>query len=517
MMQTFQNRLDTAITSLPLRYPGPGGAVAVLKDGQVLVRHAWGFANVERRIPFTPRTVSRLCSMSKQFTCGLVLDALGTPDLLDAALVHRLRHFEGRPPRAVHLCHNQSGFRDYWVLAMLLGASATSPFGDVEVGRLLDGMRTLQFDPGTQFSYTSLNFRLLGDLLADRLGRRLSDLARTHLFDRYGMESAICTFDTRAMPDGTEGYEGTPDTGFRPAENNIFWTGDAGFGASLDDLIAWERAIDAERDDPSGLYNRLSQPAYFEDGSLAAYGFGLFRETRRGRSLTGHGGSLRGWRTQRLHSAADRISVVVLFNHMADARAAALELLDAVTGDTAAVYGNTTDLGWDGAWLEEETGLSASLVRRANGRYALRYLSAPETLSIDANGTARSDTVCLEPQENRLRMLRPMENRATTLRRLEGAALRTLEGSYVCDDFAPSLDGRLKIVNAGGALYGVFSGAFGSGRMEQMRHVGGNVWILPCFRALDVAPPGDWTISMNPDGFLTVGCWFARGLRYRPC
>lgn len=101
-------------------------------------------------------------------------------------------------------------------------------------------------------------------------------------------------------------------------------------------------------------------------------------------------------------------------------------------------------------------------------------------------------------------MVRSMENRATTLRRLEGAALRTLEGSYFCD--APSLDARLKIVNAGDALYGVFFGAFGSGRMEQMRHVGGDVWILACFRVLDVAPPGDWTISMNPDGYLSVGC-----------
>lgn len=70
----------------------------------------------------------------------------------------------------------------------------------------------------------------------------------------------------------------------------------------------------------------------------------FFREARRGRSPTGHGSSLRGWRTQRLYYAADRISVVVLFNRMADARAAALELLDAVTGDTATVYGNKTDL-----------------------------------------------------------------------------------------------------------------------------------------------------------------------------
>ena len=63
------------------------------------------------------------------------------------------------------------------------------------------------------------------------------------------MASALLAADTRAMPDGTEGYEGTPAGGFRAAENRILWTGDAGLGACLDDMIAWERHIDATRDD----------------------------------------------------------------------------------------------------------------------------------------------------------------------------------------------------------------------------------------------------------------------------
>src|SRR5689334_4535550 len=46
--------LDRAIGTLPRTYPGPGGAIAVLRDGAVLARHAWGWANAERRIAFTP-------------------------------------------------------------------------------------------------------------------------------------------------------------------------------------------------------------------------------------------------------------------------------------------------------------------------------------------------------------------------------------------------------------------------------------------------------------------------------
>jgi D-aminopeptidase len=60
-------------------HPGPGGAVAVLRHGEALIWPAWGWANAERRIPFTPRTLFRMCSTTKRFTCGLVLDAF--PDV----------------------------------------------------------------------------------------------------------------------------------------------------------------------------------------------------------------------------------------------------------------------------------------------------------------------------------------------------------------------------------------------------------------------------------------------------
>ncbi|MGC9270801.1 hypothetical protein [Acidiphilium sp.] len=44
MPNTITDRLDACVKSLPIAFPGPGGAVAVLRAGEVLVRHAWGFA-----------------------------------------------------------------------------------------------------------------------------------------------------------------------------------------------------------------------------------------------------------------------------------------------------------------------------------------------------------------------------------------------------------------------------------------------------------------------------------------
>ncbi len=82
-MTSLAARLDRALAALPRAYPGPGGAVAVLRDGEVLARHAWGWADAEQRIAFTPGTLFRICSITKQFTCALVLGAFPDPSVLD--------------------------------------------------------------------------------------------------------------------------------------------------------------------------------------------------------------------------------------------------------------------------------------------------------------------------------------------------------------------------------------------------------------------------------------------------
>ena len=321
MQSSPSARLEAAVEAVPRAYPGPGGALAVLRGGEILVRHAWGYANAERRIAFTPRTLFRVCSITKQFTCALALDLHADLSALDDAVRARLPRLEAPAPKATHLAHNQSGLRDYWAVAMLQGSPAEAPFGDVEAGAIVGATRSLQFAPGTRFSYVNQNFRMLGDIVAERAETNFADLLRTRIFDRVGMETAFLATDTSAMPDGATGYEGAQARGFRAAENRILWTGDAGLGASLDDMIAWERYIDATRDDPAALYSRLSTPVAFADGRPATYGFGLARATTFGRASTGHGGGLRGWRSHRQYLPAERVSVVVMFNHLANAGA----------------------------------------------------------------------------------------------------------------------------------------------------------------------------------------------------
>jgi D-aminopeptidase len=511
------SRLDQVIEALPRAYPGPGGAVAVLRDGQVRARHTWGFANAERRIAFTPKTLFRMCSITKQFTCALLLDSFPDPTMLNTDISARLPHLADAAPGALHLCHNQSGLRDYWAVAMLHGSPVEAPFGDVEAAQVIAGTRSLHFAPGARFSYVNQNFRILSDILCDRTGRGFAELLRTRIFEPVGMDSAMLAADTSAMPDGTEGYEGTQAGGFRAAENRILWTGDAGLGASLDDMIAWERHIDATRDDPGSLYRRLSAPVSFSDGAPASYGFGLGRGRECGLALTGHGGALRGWRSHRLYVPAERVSVVVMFNHLANAAAAAMDLLAATVGATRPAPDPTLPVpAWAGAYLDPETGLAARIDSPEPGRLRLRHGHAAEVLVLRPDGSAGGDGATrLVWIDGALHMQRPQDNTRTTLRPLPAPATRDLAGRYHCAELAASLT----VADAGGALYGAFSGFLGQGRMELLDPIGEDVWALPCPRALDHTPPGDWTLAFRRDGSgrvlgATVGCWLARGLRY---
>jgi D-aminopeptidase len=515
MAKPSLKRLERAVAALPRAYPGPGGAVAVLRGGETLVRHAWGWANADLRIPFTPRTLFRMCSITKQFTCSLVLDAFSDPSVLDGDVAALLPNLQQPAPRALHLCHNQSGLRDYWAVAMLHGAPAESPFGDAEAARVIAGSRSLHFEPGTRFSYVNQNFRMLSDILQARSGRSFAELLRARIFERAGMASAFLAADTRAMPDGTEGYEGTAADGFRAAENRIVWTGDAGLGASLDDMIAWERHIDATRDDETSLYRRLAAPVAFADGATASYGFGLARGREFGRDVTSHGGGLRGWRSHRLYMPAERVSVVVMFNHLSAAHTAASDVLAAALGvDRPARVSTLAPPPWLGSYQEPETGLAVRVESAPPGQVTVRYAS-PMTLELHEDGSAGDEHARLRPTAAGLWLDMPGDNQSSVLRPCPGLSAPDVAGRYRCAE----LDAELTIVDAGGALYGGFSGFLGQGRMEQLIPVGPDLWLLPCLRSLDYTPPGDWTLAFRrdragPPVSVQVGCWLARRLTY---
>ena len=105
--------LMRALDMLTQRFKGPGGGAGVVKDGKVLVRRAWGHADIQARLPMAAGTRLPVCSISKQVTCAILLGMV--PDLasLDAGVQDHLPNVQSPWPVVRQLAHNKSGLRDY--------------------------------------------------------------------------------------------------------------------------------------------------------------------------------------------------------------------------------------------------------------------------------------------------------------------------------------------------------------------------------------------------------------------
>lgn len=509
--------LTRALDMLPQRFKGPGGVAGVVKDGKVIARRAWGYADMYARADMQASTLLPICSISKQFTCAVLLDQVADLAALDAKVADYLPNLQSPLPTVKQLCDNQSGLRDYWALTVLQGAQPEQTFARADALPLLARMKTVHFTPGTSYSYCNCNYRILSELIETTTGQPLADLYATRLFGPAAMTTAQLRPDTRHPADGVVGYEGNDAVGYLPADNGIYWIGDAGISASLDDMLAWEVFIDATRDDAQGIYNRLSAPPRFADGSPASYGFGLKHDQIAGRTTTGHGGALRGFRAHRLHVAAERLSVVVMFNHEADAHAAAVSLIETALGRKADA-GQTPSADWQGLWLDEAQGLVTRTEADAKG-ITLHYATTPARLALGADGVARASGVSLHLGPDGLTMQRPAENLTVTPRRLtplEGADAADLAGQYWSDE----LDATLTIATRDGGTYACFDGLLGAGPMERMHPIAADLWVIPSRRSMDASPPGDWTVQLHRNGAgavagLTLGCWLARRIGYR--
>lgn len=507
---------EAFVRSMPSNYKGPGGAVAIIRDGEVLLQRAWGYADLAQRREMTTATRMPICSISKQFTCAVLLDAIGEPELLDEAFAAYLAGFSGQLPSVRDLCNNQSGLRDYWALTVLCGADPEGVFLPQHAQSLLKRLRTTHFAPGTHYSYCNGNFRILSDLIEQRTGQSLIALLSQRIFTPAGMKTAELIPDTAAFADCT-GYEGDTVRGFLPATNRIHWSGDAGIVASLEDMIAWDRFIDAKRDDETGIYRRLAIPQPFADGCTSSYGFGLNTRLIGRTRVTGHGGALRGWRCQRFYAADARLSVIVMFNHQGDASGACLKLmeigLDAVK---APMKTGHVDTAWFGDYLDSQTGLTLSLSLSGEGQLKARFSTSPEIMDVVSDDEARSAHMMIRRDGDLVHLTREGENLSCTLLRLSGQARDDIEGRFRSDE----LEADFVCVSAGGALYGAFEGFLGKSPMQPLYAVGPDVWLLPCQRSMDAPAPGDWTLIFERDhdgqvSGVQIGCWLARRTQYR--
>ena len=536
-MAPSNEEVEAFLHSISSDTRGPGGAVAIVKDGKILSKRVWGYADLDARIRMTELTQMPICSISKHLLVLTLTDLVrknevnGDPwQLLDAELRKMLPQlFEnpfdhGKQLRVEDLFNMQSGIRDYWAMTVLWGAKPEGPFSVADhAPKALERIKSFQFAPGSEFSYSNVNFHILGPITEKVFGGSVGQLLSRHLFIPSGMRTAALCPNTAGLPLPIKGYEGTEKAGYIQAVNRIEWVGDAAIVASLEDMIAYENYLHRSWDDKNSLYHAIAESANFRDGNWASYSHGLWHDFIGDNETIGHTGALRGFRMARVHNPGARVSAIVMLNHEASAKSTAERILKFMLGSTEQEASSGLDAPemWEGNFFSQDQQRVISVERsEKKGEIMINY-SGPEPVKLKTSEAAESSTMKARIEGDSLHVEVPGDNVKLVAQRLPTSSSGPplgIGGEYYCQeiDSAFSCDDS----NATAKIaYGTFAGYLGQGPAHQMRHVSKDIWLLICPRSMDAPAPGEWTIVFRRDGNgkvmgATIGCWLARKLDF---
>jgi CubicO group peptidase (beta-lactamase class C family) len=287
------------------------GVVLVARRGEPLFRKAYGYANVEHRVPNTPATVFHVASVSKTFTSAaiMLLAERGKIDL-DAPLSRLLPDYPRAESLTVHhlLAHtsgipNINEFPEYESLQF----TPQTPAG--LVARFKD--RPLEFPPGARYRYSNSNYNLLALLIERVTGTSYGEFLRRELLEPHGLKHTAHRGDAAAIVPGlAEGYapRGTRDL---ERARYIDWTAKIGNGSLIttaDDLLVWVRALHAGR-----VLSQASLDRTFKEHTPRV-GYGWFLTRHLGRPRHHINGRSPGWSAQVNHYPGEDVTVILLSN-----------------------------------------------------------------------------------------------------------------------------------------------------------------------------------------------------------
>jgi CubicO group peptidase (beta-lactamase class C family) len=305
----------------------PGCAVAVAEDGRVVLARGYGFADLSRRLPITPRTVFDVASVSKQFTaaCVLLLAERGRLALDDDVrkYVPELPRWDagagaagtaGATITLRHLLHHTGGLPSYIDLLVRSGRRYEEVTGDGEALAALAGSQPL-FRPGTAFRYSDTGYFLLSLVVKRVTGRSLRQFAAENLFAPLGMtDTWIVDGPAQRVPRRAVAYSRAAGGGFQPELANWEQTGDGGVNTTVLDLARWDASFDSGAVGGKALVKAMTTPGADAYGRQLPYGGGLFLDRFHGLRRVHHPGSWRGWCAELMRLPERHLAVITLCN-----------------------------------------------------------------------------------------------------------------------------------------------------------------------------------------------------------
>lgn len=293
----------------------PGLALLVARKGRTLLAEGYGLANVELKVPVTPKTIFQSGSIGKQFTATAVMmlveaGKIGLDDPLTKFFPQGPAWWKQVTVR--ELLSHTAGFTDYPE-----DFDYRKDYTEEQLLKIVEAIPPA-YTPGTNWSYSNLGFLTLGILIHRVSGEFYGDFLRDRVFKPLGMSTTRIIDEADIIPNRAAGYRLVDG-----ALKNQDWvsptlntTADGSLYFSILDLAKWDAALYTDVLLKRSSREQMWTVAKLTDGkpNSGNYGFGWFIETDHGHRLVEHEGQWQGFETQISRYVDDELTVVVLTN-----------------------------------------------------------------------------------------------------------------------------------------------------------------------------------------------------------
>ncbi len=308
--------VDRYVNYTMKRFHVPGLALAVVKDGQVILAKGYGRASLELDVPATPQTVFEIGSITKQFTATAIMMLVEEGKVkLDEKIT---AYLSGLPEAWAnvtvrHLLTHTSGIKSYTSVTDFITLCRNDHTPE-EIIRMV-AAEPLEFPPGEKWSYSNTGYYLLGLIVEKASGTSYWEFLDRHIFKPLGMTVTRSSEPRAIIPNRARGYAWI-DNGYvniDPLSATTAYAAGAIVSTVLD-MAKWDAALYTERVLKKSSLDEMWNPATLTTGQKTDYGFGWRVGEIRGHRFVMHGGGTPGFRSHFLRLPDDRLTVIVLTN-----------------------------------------------------------------------------------------------------------------------------------------------------------------------------------------------------------
>ncbi|HET6979273.1 MAG TPA: serine hydrolase domain-containing protein [Pyrinomonadaceae bacterium] len=312
--ESFEPKIDAYLRNQMQIQQIPGVALAIVKDGKVVLARGYGLANVEHQVPVKPETIFQSGSTGKQFTATAVMMLMEEGKL---SLEDKLtKYFPDAPEtwRNItirHLLTHTSGMGDY-----PSDFDMRRDYTEDDLFKMVKGV-PLAFQPGEKWSYSNLGYVTLGILIHKVSGKFYGDFLQERIFKPLDMSTARIISEADIVPNRAAGYRSVNgqlknQDWVSPALNT---TADGALYFTVYDMAKWDAALYTEKLLKRSSLEQMWTKAKLNDGKTVGYGFGWSLAEVRGHHVIEHAGSWQGFKAQISRYVDDKLTIIVFANH----------------------------------------------------------------------------------------------------------------------------------------------------------------------------------------------------------